>query len=182
MPKKPVKSRSPVSLPAHSEADKNLIQVIIETPKYSRNKYAYDPEQQVFELKKVLPSGMSFPYDFGFVPSTRAEDGDPIDVLVLMDEPVPVGCLVKSRLIGVIEGKQREKDKTKWIRNDRLIAVESNDHEHSDAHDLNDLNPRLLDEIGQFFTNYHRLEGSEFKVIRHGDAKAARKLLKKALR
>src|SRR5437773_4271151 len=64
----------------------NAIQVIIETPKGSRNKYAFNPEQRVFKLKRVLPVGMTFPYDFGFVPSTKAEDGDLVDVLVLMDE------------------------------------------------------------------------------------------------
>ena len=66
--------------------DAGLIQVIIETPANSRNKFAFDPQQGIFALKKVLPAGMVFPYDFGFVPSTQAEDGDPVDVLVLMDE------------------------------------------------------------------------------------------------
>src|SRR3954469_2798073 len=89
----------------------NLLQVIIETPRLSRNKFAFDPEQQIFALKKVLPAGMSFPYDFGFLPSTRAEDGDPIDVLVLMDEPASPGVLVPSRLIGVITGEQIDGDK-----------------------------------------------------------------------
>src|SRR6478672_5137473 len=75
------------------------VQVIIETPKGSRNKYAWDQDQQIFELKKVLPEGMAFPHDFGFIPSTEADDGDPIDVLVLMDQPVFTGCLVKARLV-----------------------------------------------------------------------------------
>ena len=85
------------------------IQVIIETPKGSRNKYAFDPELRIFSLKKVLPAGMAFPYDFGFVPSTKAEDGDPTDVLVLMDEPAFPGCLLKCRIIGIIEGQQGKK-------------------------------------------------------------------------
>jgi inorganic pyrophosphatase len=63
-------------------SDNNLIIVVIETPKGSRNKFAFDPKQHIFELKKVLPAGMTFPYDFGFVPSTEADDGDPVDVLV----------------------------------------------------------------------------------------------------
>jgi len=71
------------------------IQVVIETPKGSRNKYAFDEEQRVFSLTKVLPAGMTFPYDFGFIPSTKAEDGDPTDVLVLMDEPAFPGCLLE---------------------------------------------------------------------------------------
>ena len=75
------------------EKDKEIIRVIIETPKGSRNKYAFDEEDRVFELKRVLPAGMAFPYDFGFVPSTKAEDGDATDVLVLMDEPAFTGCV-----------------------------------------------------------------------------------------
>jgi inorganic pyrophosphatase len=77
----------PTRLKPSDQNDKDLLRVIIETPKGSRNKFAFDPEERIFELKKVLPSGMTFPYDFGFVPSTKADDGDPVDVLVLMDEP-----------------------------------------------------------------------------------------------
>src|SRR5215471_19324706 len=77
------------------------IRVVIETPKGSRNKYALDADNKVFVLKKVLPAGMEFPYDFGFVPSTRADDGDPVDVLVLMDEPAFPGCVLTCRPIGV---------------------------------------------------------------------------------
>ena len=75
----------PSKLQSLDQDDDAIIQVVIETPKGSRNKYAFDEEQRVFELKKVLPAGMAFPYDFGFIPSTKAEDGDPTDVLVLMD-------------------------------------------------------------------------------------------------
>src|SRR5712672_4089794 len=102
----------PSRLQSTDEGDSAIIQVVIETPKGSRNKYAFDPDQKVFELKKVLPAGMAFPYDFGFIPSTVAEDGDPVDVLVLMDEPAFPGCLLKCRTIGIIEGEQGKKDKT----------------------------------------------------------------------
>jgi inorganic pyrophosphatase len=98
---------NPTQLAAFDEEKK--VQVIIETPKGSRNKYAWDQDQQVFALKKVLPEGMVFPHDFGFIPSTEGDDGDPIDVLVLMDQPVFTGCLVKGRLVGVIEGQQTGK-------------------------------------------------------------------------
>ncbi len=74
----------PSRLQSVDQEDHEIIQVAIETPKGSRNKYAFDSEQKVFELKKVLPAGMAFPYDFGFIPRTKAEDGDPTDVLVLM--------------------------------------------------------------------------------------------------
>lgn len=95
--------------------------MVIETPKGSRNKYAFDPKQRVFELKKVLPAGMTFPYDFGFIPSTEADDGDPVDVLVLMDEPAFPDCLLKCRVIGVIQGEHGTKKSKE--RNDRVVAI-----------------------------------------------------------
>lgn len=100
---------NPARLRPYTTDDPNTIQVIIETPKGSRNKFSFDSKQKVFELKKVLPAGMAFPYDFGFIPSTQAEDGDGTDVLVLMDEPAFPGCLLKCRVIGVIEGEEGQK-------------------------------------------------------------------------
>ncbi len=104
------------------DSETGCVNVVIETPKGSRNKYAYDGELAVFTLGGVLPAGAVFPFDFGFVPSTLGEDGDPLDVLLLLDESVPPGCLVKARLIGAIEAKQTEPD-GKQMRNDRLLAV-----------------------------------------------------------
>ena len=104
--------------------DRKTIQVVIETPKGSRNKYAFDPKQRVFErlsLRRILPAGMTFPYDFGFIPSTEADDGDPVDVLVLMDEPAFPDCLLKCRVIGVIQGEQGTKKSKE--RNDRVVAI-----------------------------------------------------------
>ena len=87
-------------------------EIVVETPKGSHNKLKFDPERNAFRLSHVLPLGMSFPFDFGYVPETRADDGDPLDVLILMDAPVQklAGCLVDVRLIGVLEVEQREKD------------------------------------------------------------------------
>jgi inorganic pyrophosphatase len=155
------------------------VQVVIETPKGSRNKYAWDREQQIFALKKVLPEGMSFPYDFGFIPSTEGDDGDPIDVLVLMDQPVFTGCLVKARLIGVIEGKQTEKGKSE--RNDRLLAVAESSHTHSNINSINDLNKDLLKELEKFLVNYHLNDGAEFKVLARKGPSAAVTCLEKAI-
>ena len=161
--------------------DKELIQVIIETPRGSRNKFAYDPKQNVFEVKKVLPAGMTFPYEFGFVPSTKADDGDPTDVLVLMDEPATPGCLVKCRLIGAIEGEQIDKEKGKKVRNDRLLGVERSNHEYADIGDIKDLDRKLLEELQKFFVNYHEMEGKKYKVLGLSGAKNALKLLKKTI-
>src|SRR5919107_916909 len=97
------------------------LHVVIDTPKDSRNKYKFDEKLGVFKLGGVLPVGAFFPFDFGYIPNTRGGDGDPLDVLVLMDEPAFVGCLIPSRLIGVIEADQTEGGRT--LRNDRLIAV-----------------------------------------------------------
>jgi inorganic pyrophosphatase len=143
--------------------DEDAIQVVIETPKGSRNKYAFDPEQKVFELKKVLPAGMAFPYDFGFIPSTRAEDGDPVDVLALMDEPAFPGCLLKCRLIGIIEGEERTKKDTE--RNDRIVAVEQANHSYAHVKHIDDLGKKFVKELEEFFVNYHDLDGSEYRVL-----------------
>ncbi len=155
------------------------LNVIIETPKGSRNKYKYDTKQCIFTLSKVLPAGSTFPYDFGYIPSTKGQDGDPLDVLVLMDEEVFPGCLITARLIGVIEGEQN--DDGEKVRNDRLIAVASQSHDQRDIHSLDQLNPHLIEEIEEFFVDYHELDGEKFKPVgRHGPHKA-RKLVDESL-
>ena len=85
------------------------INLVVETPRKSQNKFKYEEKRDAFKLSRALPAGFSFPFDFGFVPSTLAEDGDPIDVLLLMDEPTFVGCTIEARLIGVIERSIRQK-------------------------------------------------------------------------
>ena len=155
-----------------------LVQVIIETPAGSRNKFAYDPDQGIFALKKVLPAGMVFPYDFGFLPQTIAPDGDPIDVLLLMDEPAFPGCAVKSRLIGVIEGEQV--DGKKKIRNDRLVAVAEANHMYANIRRLKDLPTKWLDEVQDFFVNYHGLEGKKYQLLGCKGQEVAFRLIKKA--
>lgn len=146
------------------DAETGQLRVVIETPKGSRNKYGYRPDLHCLELRTVLPEGMSFPYDFGFVPSTLGDDGDPLDILVLMDAPVVPLCLIKTRLVGVIEARQREKGK-EWLRNDRLIAVAVHARTHADVHRLHDLRPGLIEEIQEFFRQYNRLGGKKFKPI-----------------
>src|SRR5260370_24168071 len=124
MPNKRYRSLAdPSVLAPRDEDDKPLFQVVVEAPKGSRNKYAFDPDHRVFELKKVLPAGMAFPYDFGFLPSTKGRDGDPLDVLVLMDEPAFPVCVLNFRVIGVIEGDQVNKKKKQ--RNNRMVAIEA---------------------------------------------------------
>src|ERR1700741_1425562 len=132
----------------------NVLQVIVETPAGSHNKFSFDVDQGIFMQKKTLPAGMEFPYDFGFLPQTLAEDGDPLDVLLLMDEPAFPGCAVRARLIGVIEGEQL--DGKKKIRNDRLVAVAEANHQYANIRKLGDLPAQWIKELQNFFVNYHR--------------------------
>jgi inorganic pyrophosphatase len=153
--------------------DGGELNVIIETPKGSRNKFNYDEEAGLFELGGVLPAGASFPFDFGFVPSTLGGDGDPLDVLVLMDEPAFAGCLVRVRLVGVIEAEQTERD-GETTRNDRLIGVAAESRLHKGVRTLKGLGPALLDEIEHFFVSYNDFKGKRFKPLgRFGPRKAS---------
>ena len=96
-----------------------FIDVIIETPKESRIKFKRSEETHDYIFDRILPPGLRFPFNFGFVPNTRAEDGDPIDVILILDDPLFPGCCVKCRIIGVLKAEQTEKGKTN--RNDRLL-------------------------------------------------------------
>jgi inorganic pyrophosphatase len=168
----------PTRLPPFDSDDTDLAVVIIETPKGSRNKYAYDPEERIFTLKKVLPAGMAFPYDFGFVPSTLGGDGDPLDVLVLMDEPAFAGCKLTCRMVGVIEGEQGGKKNLE--RNDRVVAVESDNHSYAHVKRISDLGKRFEKELEEFFVNYHRLSGEEYHILALKGPVAARRCVKQA--
>jgi len=153
----------PSRLAPTDQNDDETVQVVIETPKGSRNKYAFDQDERVFALKKVLPAGMTFPHDFGFIPSTKAEDGDPIDVLVLMDEPAFPGCLLKCRPIGVIEGEEGKKGDME--RNDRIVAIEESNHRWAHVHHIDDLGKQFVKELEDFFVNYRELSSKKYKVI-----------------
>ncbi len=174
---KKVQSEPDISQFQPFDGEDNLT-VVIETPKGSRNKYAYDEEYRSFLLKKVLPEGMVFPHDFGFVPSTKADDEDPIDVLILMDQPAFPGCIVSSRLIGVIEGEQRQDGEK--IRNDRLVAVACASRTHSDLHHIRDLNKTFRQQVETFFEAYHEQSGSKYKTLGYRGPKHALQLVKKA--
>ena len=152
------------------------LNVIVETPRGHRNKYRYDEEHGLFKLDGLLPAGAVFPYDFGFVPATLGDDGDPLDVLVLMEEPAFVGCLVPSRLIGVIEAEQTERD-GHTERNDRLIAVARTSRLYEDVRSLEDLGDHLVDEIEHFFVSYNAIKGKQFKPLGRANVERARTLL-----
>jgi inorganic pyrophosphatase len=157
------------------------LNVVIETPRGSRNKYDYDPDLGAFRLAHVLAEGLAFPNEFGFIPSTLAEDGDPIDVMVLLDEPTAVGCVLTARLIGVIEAQQTEEDGTK-CRNDRLIAVATHAHVHSEVKSISELDKKVVDEIEHFFIYYNERRGKKFKPLGRFGPKRALKLVKHSMK
>ena len=156
------------------------LHVVIDTPKDSRNKYKYDEKLGVFKLGGVLPVGAFFPFDFGYIPQTLGGDGDPLDVLVLMDEPAFVGCLIPSRLIGVIEAEQTEDGKTE--KNDRLIAVAANSNVHKNIKSINDLNETLVDEIEHFFVSYNEVKGKKFEPLGRFGARKAKSLVEEGIK
>jgi inorganic pyrophosphatase len=175
---KPFTKKSAESTTGTAKSGDKLLQVIIETPKGCRNKYSFDEQQKIFVLKAALPAGMVFPYDFGFLPRTLADDGDPIDVLVLMDEPAFPGCALMARLIGVIEGEQTANKQT--TRNDRLVAVAETAHMYGHLKSIKDLPKQSLHEIEEFFVNYHRLQGKRYKLLACKGEKTALDLIEKA--
>jgi inorganic pyrophosphatase len=159
----------------------DALNVVIETPKGNRNKLAYDPELGLFVLKGVLPAGAVFPFDFGYIPATLGGDGDPLDVLVLMDEPAPVGCLVPCRLVGVIEAEQTERDGT-TEKNDRLIAVASPSRSHESVASLDDVGQDLVREVEHFFESYNEIRGKRFRPTGRSGADRARELVEEGIR
>jgi len=169
----------PTRLDPFPHKDAGVVNAVIETPGGSRNKFKYDEKIGFFSLSGVLPEGMVFPHAFGFVPSTRAADGDPEDILIIMDEPTFTGCVVPTRLIGVMEAEQTEDGRTN--RNDRLIAVAANSRDFSEVKKLEDLNSNMLKEIEQFFITYNKERGKKFRVLRTRGPRQALKLVKKSL-
>lgn len=170
----------PASNPKQLSHASPRLKIVIETPKGSRNKFKFDPATGSFKLSKVMPEGMMFPYDFGYVPATKADDGDPLDVLLLTDAPLFPGCQVDCRLIGVIKAEQEEEGETK--RNDRLIAVSEASLLYSETKTLDDLNSTVLKQIDEFFVNYQRVRDVQVTIVGHGGPDDAQQQLRKASR
>src|ERR1043166_5500063 len=172
--------KSPLETLTPFNRESGNLNVVIETPKGCRNKYGFDFDLHSYRLKGVLPAGAVFPFDFGSIPGTIGDDGDPLDVLLLMDEPVFTGCLLEARVLGVIEAEQTEKGKTE--RNDRLIAVAAESHTHASLQSISKLEPKLLDEIEHFFASYNQARGKQFKPLARKGPAVARRLIKKSQR
>lgn len=132
-----------------------MIEVLVEIPKGSRNKYEFDERTGTFRLDRVLYSSVHYPTDYGFVPQTRAEDGDHLDVLLIVNEPTFTGCLVPARPVGVL--RMRDEKGVDY----KILAVPTGDPRFAQVQDLEDIPPHLLTEIENFFNIYKTLEGKE---------------------
>jgi inorganic pyrophosphatase len=153
------------------------VHVVVETPRGSAAKLEFDPDLQAFTLSKSLMLGLSYPYDWGFIPSTKGEDGDPIDVLVLHDAATSLKC----KIIGVLEVLQKESGKQK-IRNDRLIAVPRDSHREKSEDDARKLRKQVREEIEKFFVATDELDDKELKFLGWKGPKTGEKLIDQAAR
>jgi inorganic pyrophosphatase len=164
-------------IPSFAAGGRNL-NVIVETPCGSGWKIAFDKDTGLFGVTGYLPAGSTFPFEFGFVPGTLAEDGDPLDVLILIESPTFTGCHLEARVVGVIEVQQREEGKT--VRNDRLVAVPVESRAHESIRTLVDVGKQKLDEIERFFAMYDEINGKEFQPLARRGPDVAHELVLKA--
>jgi inorganic pyrophosphatase len=153
--------------------------VIIETPRHSSNKFIYDETLGLFRFKKMLPAGLIFPCDMGFLPHTLGEDGDPLDALVIMEGPTYPGCLIECRLLGVIKVRQKEGRKT--FRNDRFIMVPAGLRQYEHIRDIRGLGQNRVTEISFFLESYNRFENKKVEIIGTANTHEALKLIQKQI-
>lgn len=154
------------------------IEAVIESPKATQAKYKYDPKDKVFKLKRLLPLGMVFPYDFGFFPGTIGEDGDPLDVLVMSEFASFTGAHLTCRVIGALKAEQKEKGK-KAIRNDRFFCVPVGSITYAPVGSIDQLGKEHNEQIEEFFVNYNKVDGKVFTCLGIVDPEKALKLIKK---
>lgn len=148
-----------------------LVNAVIEVPLGGVNKYEYDKTLKVFRLDRTLYSPVHYPGDYGFIPSTLASDGDPLDVLVLVDNASFPGCLIEVRPIGVLEMLDQ------GVRDEKVLAVVNNDPRYSEVSNYTDIYTHILREIEHFFSIYKDLEGKRTKTIAWHDDQEARRVI-----
>jgi inorganic pyrophosphatase len=168
--------RNFINLPAFTEDGD--VRVVIETPRGSRAKLAYDPELEAFTLSKSLLTGLTYPHDWGFVPSTKADDGDPIDIMVVHDATTFPGIVLTCRVIGILQIEQKGKGKVE--RNDRLFAVPRDSHSEQALTDVRDLSEPIQQELEKFFKATDELEDKKLNIIGWKGPKAAVEAIKDA--
>ncbi len=148
------------------------IDVFVEIPRGSRNKYEYDEALGLVRLDRVLYSSVHYPTDYGFIPGTLAPDGDHLDALIVVEEPTFPGCVVEARPIGVL-GMEDERG-----RDDKILAVPVGDPRFSEVRDLKDLAPHWLREIETFFASYKTLQDIATRVCEWQGAEAAQEMIR----
>lgn len=148
----------------------------METPRGSRAKFAYDPKLETFALSKSLLTGLTYPHDWGFVPSTKADDGDPLDIMVIHDAATFPGVVLACRVIGILQIEQKSKGKAE--RNDRLFAVPRQSHSEQAIRDIRDLSKPIRQELEKFFIATDELEDKKLKIVGWKGPKIALKAIK----
>jgi inorganic pyrophosphatase len=151
---------------------------IVETPKGSSQKYDWDESLRLFKLNKILPAGLVFPFDFGFIPGTRGDDGDPLDIIIISEVKSFTGCCMDCRIIGAITASQTERD-GKTVRNDRFLAVPEVSQLFKDVRSFTDLPQNILAQLEAFFRNYNEQAGKVFQPLERIDTDKALALIKK---
>lgn len=155
----------------------DVVNVVIEIPKGSQNKYEFDEKSGVFKLDRVLYSPFHYPLDYGFIPETRSEDGDNLDALVIGGDPLVMGSTVASRPIGVL--RMIDSGDLDF----KILAVQKDNPRFDTIKDIKDIeawNPHLLKEVAHFFEHYKDLQGKKTEIQGWGDAVAAKEEIKKA--
>lgn len=149
---------------------------IVETPKGSAQKYDWDEDLRRFKLAKILPAGLVFPFDFGYLPGTRGGDGDPLDVIIISEAGTFTGCVVDCRIIGAIAAAQTERD-GKTVRNDRFLAVPGVSQLFTEVKESTDLPADILKQLEAFFKNYNEQAGKVFEPLQRLGASEALALI-----
>ncbi|ASS74832.1 inorganic diphosphatase [Tumebacillus algifaecis] len=148
-----------------------IVNAFIEIPTGSQNKYEYDKENNRFMLDRVLFSPMHYPTEYGYIDNTLAEDGDPLDILVVTSFPTFPGCVIESRVVGVlIMTDDKGKD-------EKLLAVPTQDPRFANVHTLDDVAPHVLKEISHFFQVYKDLENKQVQIDGWEGVETAQRLL-----
>jgi inorganic pyrophosphatase len=149
-------------LPAF-DGNSDTVNVVLEVSKGSRTKLKYEQRHGVFRSEKVLPVGLVFPFDFGFIPSTLADDGDPLDAIVLSEAGLPAQTVVYAKLLTIIKCKQTEKRRAE--RNDRIVALPLDAKSRKPMQPSVRFDSSLEEAIARFFVEYNKLQGKTFRVI-----------------
>jgi inorganic pyrophosphatase len=151
-----------------------IVRMIVEIPKNSGNKYEYDGKLGVFRLDRALYSPMHYPGDYGFIPGTRADDGDPLDVLALVEEPSFPGCLIEVRPVGILNMVDND------LADQKIVAVPNRNPRYDEVHTMDQIFPHVRREIEHFFAIYKELEGKKTKMLGWGRPMESREVIVKS--